>query len=524
MTALICHPLRQARSAVPGAALGAAVLKKLRTTTSRASVATTWLVGIALMSGCAVTAPPGSVDTPLPTQWYANMATAAPGEGLPHNASLNNLSAWWQLQNDALLVEMIDAAQRIGPSVITARANIAQARATRATSAGALLPSLDGVGSLSRGSVVQGAAPGGGGGTGSAIATTTHLGLQTSWDIDVFGKNVARRDAAQERLLASQAQWHDARVVVAAEVAGQYYSYRSCEKQLALTALDAQSRGETSRLTALATQAGFGAPAVAALARASAAEGAARLTQQRAQCAIIVKALVALTAIEEPALNQKLGQSLAGEPDGPPQRSITSLARVPAQALGQRPDVYSAARDVSAASFDVGSAAAARLPRLSLTGNIGTGRTRAGGMQQSFDTWSFGPLALTLPLLDGGVSQGNLDVANARYEEAVGRYKTVVRVAVREVEEALVNLQSTADRAGNTEVAAEGFRASFAGTEARYKAGLASLVELEESRRTLLAAQGALISLQLERRNAWIALYRALGGGWRADTNTDAAP
>ena len=93
---------------------------------------------------------------------------------------------------------------------------------------------------------------------------------------------------------------------------------------------------------------------------------------------------------------------------------------------------------------------------------------------------------------------------------------------MREVEDALVNLQSTADRAVDTDIAADGYRASFAGTEARYKAGLASLVELEESRRTLLAAQGALISLQLERRNAWIALYRALGGGWRVEANAEA--
>ncbi len=475
-------------------------------------------VGALVLGGCAVTSPPRAVDADMPAQWQAALPTAAAGAGVAHNASLGGLSAWWQLQNDALLVELIDAAQRVAPSIMTARANISQARAARSISGGALLPSLDGVGSISRGSAAQGGAPGGG--SGSAIATTAQLGLQASWEVDVFGKNAAKRDAADERLLASQAQWHDARVVVAAEVASQYYSLRSCEKQLAVTARDAQSRLETSRLTALATQAGFGAPAVAALARASAAEGASRLTQQRAQCAVIVKALVALTALDEPLLAQKLARSLLEAPDGQPQQAIVQVASVPAQALGQRPDVYSAARDVSAASFDVGSAAAARLPRLTLAGNIGTGRTRVSGTSQSFDTWSFGPLSLSLPLLDGGVSQGNLDIANARYEEATGKYKSVVRLAVREVEEALVNLQAANDRASDTDIAAEGYRASFAGTEARYKAGLASLVELEESRRTLLAAQSALITLQLERRNAWIALYRALGGGWQVQSNS----
>ena len=474
-------------------------------------------LGALVLGGCAVTSPPPAVDADMPAQWQAAVPTAAAAAGAAHNASLASLSAWWQLQNDALLVELIDAAQRVAPSIITARANIAQARAARSISGGALLPSLDGVGSISRGLVAQGGAPSGG--SGSAIATTAQLGLQASWEVDVFGKNAAKRDAADERLLASQAQWHDARVVVAAEVAGQYYSLRSCEKQLAVTARDAQSRAETSRLTTLATQAGFGAPAVAALARASAAEGASRLTQQRAQCAVLVKALVALTALDEPLLAQKLARSLLEAPDDQPQQAIVQVASVPAQALGQRPDVYSAAREVAAASFDVGSAAAARLPRLTLSGNIGAGRTRVSGASQSFDTWSFGPLSLSLPLLDGGVSQGSLDIANARYVEAAGKYKSVVRLAVREVEEALVNLQAANDRASDTDIAAEGYRASFAGTQARYKAGLASLVELEESRRTLLAAQSALITLQLERRSAWIALYRALGGGWQVQTN-----
>ena len=492
-----------------------------------AKLAASLVTGTVLLAGCAVTSPPGSVDAVVPPQWNASLPAAAAGTGLPHNASLGALAQWWKLQNDMLLVELIDAAQRVSPSIMTARTNIAQARAARSISGGALLPSLDGVGSLSRGSQPQGGASGGsgsgsGGGFGSVVSTSAQLGVQASWEIDVFGKNAAKLDAAGERLMASQAQWHDARVVVAAEVASQYYSLRACEKQLAVTALDAKSRAETSRLTALATQAGFGSPAVAALARASAAEGTSRLTQQRAQCAVIVKALAALTAVDELALAQKLALSLQNAPDGQPQQAIANVANVPAQALGQRPDVFSAAREVSAASLDVGSAAAARLPRLTLAGNIGTGRTRVSGASQSFDTWSFGPLALTLPLLDGGVSQGNLDIAKARYEEVTGKYKSVVRQAVREVEEALVNLQATSDRASDTDIAAEGYRASFTGTEARYKAGLASLVELEESRRTLLAAQSALITLQLERRNAWIALYRALGGGWQLQAN--AAP
>jgi outer membrane protein TolC len=123
-------------------------------------------------------------------------------------------------------------------------------------------------------------------------------------------------------------------------------------------------------------------------------------------------------------------------------------------------------------------------------------------------------LALTLPLFDGGRRAANVGAAYARYEEAAATYRARVRQAVREVEEALVNLHSTGARSQDVLTAAEGYRASFNATESRYRNGLASLVELEETRRTLLAAETAVAGLDRERRAAWVALYRAAGGGW----------
>jgi outer membrane protein, multidrug efflux system len=95
-------------------------------------------------------------------------------------------------------------------------------------------------------------------------------------------------------------------------------------------------------------------------------------------------------------------------------------------------------------------------------------------------------------------------------------YAARVRQAVREVEEALVNLESARLRTEDARVAMEGYRTSFAATEARYRGGLASLVELEDARRTALAAETAWVTLQRERVVAWIGLYRAMGGGWAA--------
>ena len=464
-----------------------------------------------LLSGCAANSPLLTVPMAAPAQWFAPLPAVMPASAanasssLPHNGSLTSLSQWWMLQNDPLLVELIDAAQVVSPSVTTARSNIQQAQAARDVSAASLLPTLDAAASASRSlppPVNRVTAP--------ALVNAAQLGLQTSWEIDLFGQNEASLNADKERFLGAGARWHEARVVVAAEVASYYYNLRACENQLLVTSADARSRLQTSRLTEQLTKAGFAAPATAGLARASAAEGNSRITQQRAECEVIVKAVSAITAMAEPDLRRKLTQAAPL----PAQQGIADISSVPADVLGQRPDVYSAARELAAASYDVGSARAQRYPRLMLNGSIAANKARARGFNQGYNTWSIGPLALTVPLFDGGAADANIDAAKARYEEAAGKYRGSVRQAVREVEEALVNLQSTTDRQSDTDTAAEGYSASFKGTEARYQAGLASLVELEESRRVLLAAQSGLVSLARERRSAWIALYRALGGGW----------
>jgi outer membrane protein, multidrug efflux system len=306
---------------------------------------------------------------------------------------------------------------------------------------------------------------------------------------------------------------------VAAETALAYVDLRTCERQLGVVRNDARSRAETARLTGLSADAGFTAPAVAAQARASAAEGAARVTQQQAQCDLNVKALVALTALAEPALRERL-EARWTEPGS---FMLPEVPSVPAALLTQRPDVFQAERAVAAASADVGAARADRFPRLTLSGQIANGFVRAGGETLRAQTWSIGPLALSVPVFDAGRRAAAEDAASARYEEAVGLYTARVRQAVREVEEALVNLESARARTEDARAAVEGYQASFAATEARYRSGLGSLIELEDQRRVLLAAQTALVALQRERLAAWIALYRALGGGWNGPEAAAAA-
>jgi NodT family efflux transporter outer membrane factor (OMF) lipoprotein len=448
--------------------------------------------GLLLLAACAVPRPPDSVAANAPAQWYA---------ALPHGGTLADLQQWWQQFNDPLLVDLIAAAQAASPNVATAGTRIAEARAARVTAQAGLLPTLDARASLSRGNAEQGV---------PMLATVGQVGLQTAWEIDLFGGRRAQSDAARARLAGAEAGWHDARVAIAAETATTYVDLRTCERQLAVSRNDARSRAETARLTGLSAEAGFTAPAVAAQARASAAEGSALSTQQQARCELLVKALVGLTGLAEPALRQQLTARWV-EPAG---FALLAMPAVPARLLAQRPDVYQAERAVEAASGDVGSARADRFPRLSLNGQINTGFIRAAGQSTDAQTWSIGPLAVTLPIFDAGRRAAAEDSAQARYEEAVLLYAARVRQAVREVEEALVNLESARLRSEDARIAVEGYRASLAATEARYRSGLGSLIELEDQRRVALAAETALVTLQRERLAAWIALYRALGGGW----------
>jgi multidrug efflux system outer membrane protein len=453
----------------------------------------------ALLAGCAGTPPaPEPLQAIAPAQWRAP---------LPHQGQGADLTRWWQQFDDPLVPELVTAAQAASPTLAAAQSRLAQARAARTAAGGVLWPSVDASASLTRGRQEIGA----------PIANTAVGGLQAAWEIDLFGAGRSGRDAAQARLVGAQADWHDARVLVAAEAALSYVSLRACEAQWEQTQTDAASRIETARLTSLSAKAGFQPPASDALAQASAAQARSQLAAQAAQCDLELKTLVALTAQDEAALRGKLEAGKAKLP----QPAQINVGAVPAESLAQRPDLAAAAQAVVAASADVDQAQAQRLPRITLAGSVSRARIDFAGGHTEGNLWSVGPLSVSLPIFDAGVRAANVDAARARYDEAVANYRARLRTAVREVESALVQLDSSAARGEDARVAVEGYEASFRAAESRYRGGLASLFELEDARRSATLARSQLVDLQRERVTAWISLYRALGGGWKpseADT------
>jgi len=460
------------------------------------------LLGLAFgLAGCAVTGVGAPVEPAVASSWQAPF---------PHDGDVAELRQWWGQFDDPMLARLVDAAEAASPTIGSAAARIADAQARRTAASAALLPSLDATANLARGRQDVSLPTG----------TSSGVGLQASWEIDVFGRNRAARDAAEARLEGAGASWHDARVIIAAETANQYLGLRACESLLAQARLDAESRAETARLTELSMQSGFESRANASLTRASAAQGSVLVQQQAEQCEQSVKALVALTAIAEPELRAQLAAAAARLP----QPAAIAVPAVPAAALAQRPDVFARARDVVAASADIGAAQADQWPRITLAGSVGAARFDSSFGTFSGTTWSIGPVGVSLPVFDAGARRANVVAARARYDEATSAYAATLRNAIRDVESALITLQGTADRSADAQSAADNFEVSYRATEARYRSGFGTLFELEDARRSALAAQITLINLRRERVAAWIALYRALGGGWSplADEQTAA--
>ena len=473
-----------------------------------------FLLSPLLLAACSVTAPSLQVSEQAASQWYSPLPQTTKTD-LPHQGSSKELANWWQSLGDPLLVEFINSAQTASSSITAAASRIAQARSAVVAAGAAAAPNLSAAASASRG-VSQLNVP---------LASVGQVGLQASWEIDLWGGNRAAQEAAQARLAGSQAGWHEARVSVAAEVANTYLNLRTCEQLVNVAKDDVTSRTESSRLTGLLANAGFTAPANAALARASNAQSQSMLTMLRTQCDMQVKALVALTTLSEPQIRQKMASNTNQAGVLYAYSAINSIAipALPAQLLAQRPDVFSAQQEVAAASGDVGSAQAAKYPRLGLSGSVGLQSIRSGGVGVNGATWSIGPVSVTLPILDGGRSSAAVDLANANYEAATANYLAKVRAAVKEVEEALLSMQSAADRLQDAAIATEGYSAAFAASEARFKSGLGSLSDLEDTRRTALSAKTALLNLERERSAAWVTLYRALGGGWSKSANDNLA-
>jgi outer membrane protein, multidrug efflux system len=449
------------------------------------------LMPLLLLGACATTRLPSTPGETAAERWQAS---------LPHGGDAAALADWWRRFDDPLVAELVRDAQAGSPTLAQALARLAQARAAVRESSAQRWPSLNASAQAQRGASAS---------SNFAPSTQSSLGVDAQWEVDLFGATRAQIAAAQARSESTALGWHDARVSLAADVAGAYVNLRACEAQQQVQDQDAASQTQTAALTREKVRVGFEAPANGALADGAAADAGNRAIAQRAECDVLVKTLVVLTGQAEPALRTRLQANAAKLP----QPAAFAVSALPAQLLQQRPDIAAAERTLFAAAADVGVAEAARYPRLTFSGNLGFGALRVGGATSDGTSWGFGP-SLVLPIFDAGARGAREDAARARYDEAKATLDGNLRRAVSEVEEALVRLDAATRREGQARQAAQGFVDYFAAAEQRWRIGAGSLIDREDARRTALQAQNALINVQRERVAAWVTLYRSLGGGW----------
>lgn len=473
-----------------------------------------------LLSGCAsfdffkLKQTPESVvsATKIPDAWQAP---------LPHQGDVAKLNEFWHQFDDALLLELITASQQVSSNVAAAKTRIAEARATRISTSGNARPDLNGTISTSR-SVQQpeGSIGRESGGQNSGFSTgainTSQIGLQSHWELDIFGANRILVDSAKTSENAALSNWHEARVAVAAELATSYYNQRFCQAQVVLNQQDLNSRQETARITAISVKAGFLGSASQSLADASLSNIKQQQNAQIARCNLNIKELVALTGLDETELREKLSKQTF-EVNKNEAKNLYIIDSIPAKVITQRPDIINAEAELIAAAANVQSNKAMLLPRVSVDGSIGWMWQSASSFKTDGKVWSLGPLSITIPIYNSGGQQAKIKSAEIKYEESAVNYRNKVRVAVKEVESALVNLHSDEARNEDLKLALQGYQASFKATEAKVKAGFANLIELEDSRRVALQTATALNTLEQDRINAWISLYRSAGGDWQTN-------
>ena len=442
---------------------------------TRPPLAAGLLAALVLLAGCAATTPPGTPVPALavPTAWStAPVSTGAPG------AAATPLTAWWQRWGDAQLTGLVAQALQAHTSVRSAQAALQQARAQADVQGAALLPGVDASGSAQRSRS--------GGSTGNSF----QLGLDASWEPDVFGRLGAGVSASAADVRAAQAGLEQAQVVLAAEVAVNYLTLRSVQERLAIARRNLASQRETLQITDWRVQAGLSTSLVSEQARAAAEQTAAQIPQLQTSLAQTRHALAVLTGQAPGALDAQLDapQATPAPPDD------LALA-FPAETLRQRPDVRQAEERISAALARVSQADAARYPSFRISGSLGLRALTLGALGDGASVAHALLGGISVPLFDGGAARAQVRVQEAALEQARVGYEATVLAALQEVEDALVALQGERERQVRLQAAAQAAGNAALLAQNRYQSGLIDFQAVLETQRTLLSTQDGVATI-----------------------------
>lgn len=414
---------------------------------------------------------------------------------------------WWTLFGDAALSDLVDQALKANLDLAVAVTRVEEARALFRDQELDQYPVVTANGSASKGEAPQL----GSNSTGPRVQTeNVRLGFDAAWELDLFGRVRRGTEAARADAAAARASLHEAQVLVAAEVARNYFEWRGSSQQLDVARRNRDTQAETLRLTQIRSSAGVGTDldVASAQARLSATEAGIPLletSRRRAEHRLAV------------LLGQRPG---AWQPPAPADIAALSRALPVGEAgelLRRRPDIARAAAELHAATARVGVASADYFPRLSLAGFAGFSAGSFNDLGAASRAWSVGP-TLSWAAFDLGSVAARVDAADARSRAAAARYEQTVLTALEETENAFVGVSQSRLRLQHTLDQAAAARRAAELARIQYKAGVIDFLVLLDAERTLLAAEDAVAASETAVNTSAVALYKALGGGWGGET------
>lgn len=451
----------------------------------------------AVLSGCVVGPDYEKPFLAMPAAWSDQKSSKA--------ARPPQLSQWWQRLRDPQLDSLVGEAVAGNLDVATAKAKIRQARASYRQSAGTLFPTADGSGSATRSKTAATTE----GGAASDAYSYYQAGFDASSELDLFGANRRGVEAARYGVDASEQELRSTLLTLVGDIASYCAQARGYQARIQLARRTAASQQQTAALTRTMLLAGTATAADVAKAQGQASATEADVPTLEASYAEAVHRLSVLTGRPPAALNERLKR---GAPIPTPRLPLPT--GIPADILLTRPDVRMAERQYAQYTAKVGQAEAARYPAVSLTGNIDTSAFKLGDLgKNSTIGWSFGP-TLSVPIFNAGQLKAAADVARAERDQYFIAYKASVLTALEDVENAIVALRQ--ERIRNSKLAASVKSYGEAANLERtlFKAGEASLLDVLDAERSLYSAEDDLLQSRIAIATDYVALNKALGGGW----------
>lgn len=468
------------------------------------------------LAGCANLAPGYQrPEAPVPSSWAASAAPPTTQAMANTARPLQADTSWRDVITDTRLRSTIDLALQHSRDLRLAVLAIEQARAAYRIEDAATLPTVNASAGLSTSGT-----PGQATSNGVSTRTRTYsagLGI-SAYELDLFGRVKNLKTTALEAYLQTEEAQRSTRLSLIAEVANAWLTLASDQALMAL-AEDTLRSQETS-LTLTRQRQALGADSGLTLAQAEATAASARndVAAYRAQVQQDLHALNLLVgttvpeSLRPPAALNNASAVLLAVPEG-----------LPSEVLQRRPDVLAAEHALQGANAQIGAAKAARFPSISLTASAGTASRKLGDLFQG-GAWSFAP-SVSLPLFDGGAAQAEVTSAEVARDIQLATYEKTVQTAFSEVADALSVRASLNERLAAQQALVSAWQRSHALSQARFRGGADSHLEVLTAQRSLYSAQQGLISLQLADLSNRITLFKVLGGGWQADaTQASAAP